>query len=188
MPPNRTEQQDILSTTSWWRLEGLAGALLNPENVPLARSLGETSFCLFEAVRLSSARTSYLWLRSACGMLCYCRSKMQGPQNDLVRFGSVIVIVVTNQDSTSSRLLPGSSYICCIRNLHALVHKQCHPVHITTAHEILQRRKWQLCKSTLPPTAVAGHEKSRWASSSTGRSCILKAAHRLQPRANQTTL
>jgi hypothetical protein len=50
----------------------------------------------------------------------------------------VIVIVVTNQDSTSSRLLPGSSYSCCIRNLHALVHKQCHPVHITTAHEILQ--------------------------------------------------
>jgi hypothetical protein len=36
-------------------------------------------------------------------------------------------------------------------------------------------------------TAVAGHEKSRWASSSTGRSCIPKAAHRLQPRANQTT-
>jgi hypothetical protein len=62
---------------------------------------------------------------------------------------SVIVIVVTNQDSTSSRLLPGSSYSCCIRNLHALVHKQCHPVHITTAHAILQRRQWQLCKSTL---------------------------------------
>jgi hypothetical protein len=57
----------------------------------------------------------------------------------------------TNQDSTSSRLLPGSSSSCCIRNLHALVHKQCHPVHITTAHEILQRRTWQLCKSTLPP-------------------------------------
>jgi hypothetical protein len=36
-------------------------------------------------------------------------------------------------------------------------------------------------------TAVAGHEKSRWASSSTGRSCIPKAAHRLQSRANQTT-
>jgi hypothetical protein len=31
----------------------------------------------------------------------------------------VIVIVITNQDSTSSRLLPGSSYSCCIRNLHA---------------------------------------------------------------------
>jgi hypothetical protein len=31
----------------------------------------------------------------------------------------VIVIVLTNQDSTSSRLLPGSSYSCCIRNLHA---------------------------------------------------------------------
>jgi hypothetical protein len=62
-----------------------------------------------------------------------------------------IVIVITNQDSTSSRLLPGSSCSCCIRSLHALVHKQCHPVHITTAHEILQRRKWQLCKSTLPP-------------------------------------
>jgi hypothetical protein len=49
------------------------------------------------------------------------------------------------------RLLPDSSYSCCIRNLHALVHKQCHPVHITTAHEVLQRRKWQLCKSMLPP-------------------------------------
>jgi hypothetical protein len=36
--------------------------------------------------------------------------------------------------------------------------------------------------------AVAGHEKSKWASSSTGRSCIPKAAHRLQPHANQTTL
>jgi hypothetical protein len=43
----------------------------------------------------------------------------------------VIVIVITNQDSTSSRLLPGSSYSCCIRNLHALVHKQCHPVVVT---------------------------------------------------------
>jgi hypothetical protein len=41
-----------------------------------------------------------------------------------------IAIVITDQDSTSSRLLPGSSYSCCIRNLHALVHKQCHPVHI----------------------------------------------------------
>jgi hypothetical protein len=65
--------------------------------------------------------------------------------------GVGVVVVVTNQDSTSSRLLPGSSYSCCIRNLHALVHKQCHRVHITTAHEILQRRKWQWCKSTLPP-------------------------------------
>jgi hypothetical protein len=27
-------------------------------------------------------------------------------------------VVITNQDSTSSRLLPGSSYSCCIRNLH----------------------------------------------------------------------
>jgi hypothetical protein len=51
----------------------------------------------------------------------------------------LFVIVVTSQDSTSSRLLPGSSYSCCIRNLHALVHKQCHPVHITTAHA------WSLC-------------------------------------------
>jgi hypothetical protein len=63
----------------------------------------------------------------------------------------VVVIVITNQDLTSSRLLPDSSYSCCIRNLHALAHKLCHPVHITTAHEVLQRRKWQLCKSTLPP-------------------------------------
>jgi hypothetical protein len=49
----------------------------------------------------------------------------------------VIVIVITNQDSTSSRLLPGSSYSCCIRNLHALVHKQCHPVHITTVCNVV---------------------------------------------------
>jgi hypothetical protein len=41
---------------------------------------------------------------------------------------SPIVIVITNQDSTSSKLLSGSSYSCCIRNLHALVHKQCHPM------------------------------------------------------------
>jgi hypothetical protein len=34
------------------------------------------------------------------------------------------VIAIANQDSTSSRLLPGSSYSCCIRNLQALVHKQ----------------------------------------------------------------
>jgi hypothetical protein len=61
------------------------------------------------------------------------------------RLRFVIDVVITNQDSTSSRLLPASSYSCCIRNLHALVHKQCHPVHITTAHEILQRRQWQLC-------------------------------------------
>jgi hypothetical protein len=46
----------------------------------------------------------------------------------LPRESSAIVIVITNRDSTSSRLLPGSSYSCCIRNLHALVHKQCHPV------------------------------------------------------------
>jgi hypothetical protein len=100
----------------------------------------------------------------------------------------VSVIVITNQDSTSSRLLPGSSYSCCIRNLHALVHKQCHPVHITTAHEILQRRKWQLCKSTLPPNHSGSWARKEcgWASSSTGRSCIPKAAHRLQPRANHS--
>jgi hypothetical protein len=36
-------------------------------------------------------------------------------------------------------------------------------------------------------TAVAGHEKSGRASSSTERSCIPKAAHRLQPRTNRTT-
>jgi hypothetical protein len=62
-----------------------------------------------------------------------------------------VVIIFTIQNSTSSRLLHGSSYSCCIRNLHALVHQSCHPVKITTTHEILQRRKWQLCKSTIPP-------------------------------------
>jgi hypothetical protein len=35
-------------------------------------------------------------------------------------------------------------------------------------------------------TAVAGPENSRWASLSTGRSCIPKAARRLQPLANHT--
>jgi hypothetical protein len=63
----------------------------------------------------------------------------------------VTAIVITIQDSTSSRLLPGSICSCCIRNLHALVHKYCHPVNITTAKEIMQGRIWQLCKSTLPP-------------------------------------
>jgi hypothetical protein len=38
-------------------------------------------------------------------------------------FPTVTVVVIAFQDSTSSRLLPGSSYSCCIRNLHALVHK-----------------------------------------------------------------
>jgi hypothetical protein len=33
----------------------------------------------------------------------------------------VVVIVITVQDSTSSRLLPGSSYSCSIHSLHALV-------------------------------------------------------------------
>jgi hypothetical protein len=40
----------------------------------------------------------------------------------------IVITVITYQDSTSSRLLPGSSYSCCSRNLHALVHKQCTPV------------------------------------------------------------
>jgi hypothetical protein len=35
----------------------------------------------------------------------------------LVVFGAVIVIVITNQDSTSSRLLPGSSYSCGTREI-----------------------------------------------------------------------
>jgi hypothetical protein len=35
----------------------------------------------------------------------------------------VIVIVNANQDSTSSRLLPGSSYSCCIRNLYRALSK-----------------------------------------------------------------
>jgi hypothetical protein len=34
-----------------------------------------------------------------------------------------VFVFVAFQDSTSSRLLPGSSYNCCIRNLHAFVHK-----------------------------------------------------------------
>jgi hypothetical protein len=42
----------------------------------------------------------------------------------------VIVIVITNQDSTSSRLLPGSSYSCCIRN-HMLAIMQ---ADLCTAH------------------------------------------------------
>jgi hypothetical protein len=34
----------------------------------------------------------------------------------------VVVIFIAFQDSNSSRLLPGSSYSCCIRNLRAHVH------------------------------------------------------------------
>jgi hypothetical protein len=70
----------------------------------------------------------------------------------------VIAIVITIQDSNSSRLLPGSSYSCRIRNHNARVQKQFHPVNITAAHEILQQREWQLCKSTLPPN----HSSCGW--------------------------
>jgi hypothetical protein len=35
-----------------------------------------------------------------------------------VTINIVAVVVITIQDSTSSRFLPGSSYSCCIRNLH----------------------------------------------------------------------
>jgi hypothetical protein len=39
------------------------------------------------------------------------------PQEDAFVFAIVVVvIVVAIQDSTSSRLLPGSRYSCCIRN------------------------------------------------------------------------
>jgi hypothetical protein len=103
----------------------------------------------------------------------------------LPMLASVVVVAGKFRDSTSSRLLPGSSYSCCTRKLHALVHKYCYLANITTAHETLQRRKWQFFFRLA--TVVAGNEKSRWASSSTGRWCILKAAHRLQPRENQTT-
>jgi hypothetical protein len=75
-------------------------------------------------------------------MLILCCSMVDSMPGLVCGASIVIAIVITNQVSTSSRLLPGSSYSCCIRNLHALVHKQCHPLHITTAHEILQRRKW----------------------------------------------
>jgi hypothetical protein len=102
----------------------------------------------------------------------------------------VIVIVIANQDSTSSRLLPGSSYSCCIRNLHALVYK--HPIHITTAHEILQRRKWQLCKSTLPPNHSGSwtrkekmgfviHRKVVHSQSCTSLAATRKPSHSLMP-------
>jgi hypothetical protein len=59
----------------------------------------------------------------------------------------------TTRDTTSSTLLPDSSYSCCIHNLHALVHKRCQPVNdiMMTTHKILQRCKWQLCKSALSP-------------------------------------
>jgi hypothetical protein len=64
---------------------------------------------------------------------------------------NLTLFVLTIQESASSRLLPGSSCSCCIRNLHALMYKWCHPVNVTTPHEILQRRQCQLCKSTLLP-------------------------------------
>jgi hypothetical protein len=86
----------------------------------------------------------------------------------------VIVLVITNQDSTSSRLLPGSSYSCCIRNLHALVHKQCHPVHITAAHEILQRHEWQLCNATAGKSKPSQRQQNYLpAVSPSVKSCLL---------------
>jgi hypothetical protein len=47
---------------------------------------------------------------------------------------AVIVIAIKNQDLTLSSLLPGSSYSCCIRNLYALVLKQCHPTTVMLMH------------------------------------------------------
>jgi hypothetical protein len=63
-------------------------------------------FGRFSAIRINSTNAmDYLqMLLQKSGQACYC---------------------YYNQDSTSSRLLPGSSYSCCIRNLHALVHRQC---------------------------------------------------------------
>jgi hypothetical protein len=52
-----------------------------------------------------------------------------------------INIVVLNQDSTSSRLFPGSSYSCCIRNFHALVHKQCHKTALAAQRKKHSRQK-----------------------------------------------
>jgi hypothetical protein len=59
------------------------------------------------------------------------------------------------------RLLPGSSYSCCIRNLHALVHKQCHPVHIATAHEICDLR---INSATAALHATLGTHLDAWSS------------------------
>jgi hypothetical protein len=66
-------------------------------------------------------------------------------------FWSDVVVVIDIAVQDSFRLLPGSSYSCCIRNLHALGDKKHHPVNIRRAHETLQQREWQLCKSTLRP-------------------------------------
>jgi Tfp pilus assembly protein PilV len=95
-------------------------------------------------------------LQTSCSSTILCPGSISPPWTHTHRYVTLSHVTL-HQDLlqirtlTSSRLLPGSSYSCCIRNLRALVHKQCHPVHITTAHEILQQRIWQLCKSTLPP-------------------------------------
>jgi hypothetical protein len=80
--------------------------------------------------------------------------------SSLSRALSPIVNVITNQDSTSSRLLPGSSYSCCIRNLRALVHKQCHPVHGTTAHETMPTARQEAINACLKSSS---HEKRKHA-------------------------
>jgi hypothetical protein len=85
---------------------------------------------------------------------------------------SLVVIVITVQDSTSSRLLPGSSYSCSIRNLHALVSKQCHPETLQQHMSFCNDNNGSCAnRSSRPTTAVVGHEKSRWTSPSEKRSC-----------------
>jgi hypothetical protein len=59
-------------------------------------------------------------------LLCFARFSTLGVVGCVVILPAcivTIVIAITIQDSTSSGLLPGSSYSCCIRNLRALVHK-----------------------------------------------------------------
>jgi hypothetical protein len=70
---------------------------------------------------LGPNRTSQIGSQPKCGRQRTICTTNQTLYNKLSLSLIVIVIVSTNQDSTSSRLLPGSSYSCCIRNLHALV-------------------------------------------------------------------
>jgi hypothetical protein len=100
----------------------------------------------------SQALLAFAFVRPCC---CYCYS-----------------YCITFLDSTSSRLLSGSNYSCCIRNFHAVV------VHKNSATPYSSRQHIRSCNdvngscTNRPPrltTAAPRHETSRWASSSTGK-------------------
>jgi hypothetical protein len=78
------------------------------------------------------------------------------------------------QDSTSSSLLPDSSYSCCSHDPHTVV---VHPINITTAHEILQPRECQSCKLTLLPNHSSSWTREEQVDVSVHRKLVHPQSH-----------